>query len=225
MKKTEKILWGIVLVAVGLLIALNALEITNIDLLFDGWWTLLIIVPCAVGLFTEREKMGNVIGIVIGVFLLLCCRGILDFSLAWKLLVPGLIVIAGLKLVFGALFGNQANEILSKMKAEGNAPKTGCATFSGCDLNYSGEHFDGAELTAVFGGVKCDLRNAVIDSDGAIHVTAVFGGIDILVPEGINVKVNSTSVFGGVSNKTSAHPNAPTLHISGVCLFGGVDIK
>ena len=52
MKKVTGILWGIVLVTVGVILAVNALGIASIDIFFDGWWTLFIIVPCAVGLFT-----------------------------------------------------------------------------------------------------------------------------------------------------------------------------
>jgi len=76
MKKLSSVIWGIVLIAGGAIFALNALNITNIDIFFDGWWTLFIIVPCAVGLFTEREKTGNIIGIAVGIFLLLCCQDI-----------------------------------------------------------------------------------------------------------------------------------------------------
>ena len=60
MKRVTKILWGVVLIAAGVIFALNALDITDIDVFFDGWWTLFIIVPCTVGIFTEREKTGNV---------------------------------------------------------------------------------------------------------------------------------------------------------------------
>ncbi len=31
-------------------------------MLFDGWWTLFIIVPCAIGLITDRDKTGSIIG-------------------------------------------------------------------------------------------------------------------------------------------------------------------
>jgi len=225
MKKISSVIWGIVLIAAGALFALNALNITNIDVFFDGWWTLFIIVPCTVGLFTEREKTGNIIGIAIGVFLLLCCQDILSFSMLWKLLVPVIIVIVGLKMVFTGLFGNKANEIIAKIKQDGGETKVGCATFSGCNLNYDGEVFEGAELTAIFGGVKCDLRNAIMEKDSAIQVSAIFGGIDIFVPENINVKVSSNCIFGGISNKTSVHKDAPTVYISGICMFGGVEIK
>ncbi len=225
MNKKSNIIWGIILVAAGLLFALNALNITDVELFFDGWWTLFIIVPCAVGLFTERDKTGNAIGLVVGVFLLLCCRDILNFSMLWKLLVPVIIVVVGLKLLFTGIFGNKANEMMRKLKAEGRVLKAGCAIFSGSDLHYNGEVFDGAELSAIFGGVECDLRGAIIEKDCAIQAAAIFGGIDILVPNTVNVKVNSTSIFGGVSNKTATIANAPTIYISATCMFGGVDIK
>ena len=225
MKKTKNILWGIILVAAGVLFALNALEIASFDIFFDGWWTLFIIVPCGVGLFTEREKLGNLIGLTIGVILLLCCLEVLSFSQVWKLLGPAVIIVIGVKMVITGISGNKANTMLAKMKAEGNAPKVVCAAFSGSDLNYDGQVFDGAELTAVFGGVECNLKNAVIEKDCAIKVCAVFGGIDILGPPHVNVKVSSTSIFGGVDNEVAPCKDGPTIYISGTCLFGGVDIK
>ena len=173
----------------------------------------------------EKDKTGNLIGVAIGVFLLLCSRDILSFSMLWKLLVPAIIMIIGLKMIFSALFGNKANQILKQLKENGNMPRSGHATFSGCTLNYQDQVFEGAELSAVFGGVKCDLREAVIEKDCAIEVSAIFGGIDILVPKHINVKVNSTCIFGGISNKTKPNADAPTLYITGTCMFGGVDIK
>ena len=129
MKKVSSFLWGLVLVAAGVIFALNAFNITDIDVFFDGWWTLFIIIPCAIGLFTEREKIGNIIGIVVGVFLLLCCQDILNFSMLWKLLIPAIIVVIGLKMVLTGLFGNKANEIMKKLKSEGKEPKAGCTTF------------------------------------------------------------------------------------------------
>ena len=225
MKKLSNVLWGMVLIAVGVIWALNALDIISFDVFFQGWWTLLIIVPCAIGLFTEREKTGNLVGIAIGVLLLLCSRGILSFKMLGRLLVPALVVIFGLKLVFNGVFGNKGKEMFKRMKQEGKPLKNVSAAFSGCDLHYDNEVFEGAELSAVFGGVSCDLRKAIISQDCAISVTAVFGGIDILVPPGINVKVNTNCIFGGSSNKTGIYQNTPTIYVSGNCIFGGVEIK
>lgn len=227
MKKISKILWGIVLIVVGGIFALNAFGFTDIGVFFDGWWTLFIIVPCFIGIFSEREKTGNIIGLFIGTFLLLCCQDVLGFDMLWKLVVPAIIIIIGLKLILGAIFGDKATKLLVESRQNGDNIKTGSATFSGQDLNFNGEIFTGAELSAIFGGVKCDLRNAIIEKDCAITATSIFGGIDILVPDNINVKINSNSIFGGVSEKNHRPTvqGTPTVYINATCMFGGVEIK
>lgn len=194
---------------------------------FDGWWTLIIIIPCLIGLFTDREKTGNLIGICIGVFLLLCCQDIISFDILWKLLLPAIIIFIGIKLIFNGLFGNKSSEILKSMKERGAELKNGSATFSETNVSFDGEVFQGAELNAVFGSVKCDLCTAVIQQDCVINASAIFGGIDIIVPDNVNIKINSNSVFGGVSNKKHDKPkdNDYTLYINATCMFGGVDIK
>ena len=226
MKKVSSIIWGIILVAAGVIFALNAFDVTNIDLFFDGWWTLFIIIPCGVGLFTERSKTGNIIGVVVGVLLLLACQDILTFSVLWKLLLPAIIIVIGLKILITGIFGNKASNIFKKLKSEGKKPDTSFAAFSGNDMKYDGEVFEGAEMSAIFGGVKCDLRNAIIEKDCAIQAMAIFGGVDILVPDGVNVKITSNSMFGGVTDKSAKNAgDAPTVYVNAVCLFGGVDIK
>lgn len=226
MKKFKNILWGVLLIAAGILFTLKVLNIIDFNIFFDGWWTLFIIIPCTIGIFTESDKLGSIIGVAIGVFLLLCCQDVLSFELVRKLFVPVIIIIIGINLVVGGLIGNKSNEIFVKMKENGLNPKEYYATFSSQNLNFSGELFESAELNAVFGGVKCDLSGAVIDKDCAVKVSAIFGGITIIVPKNVNVKVGISSIFGGVTNKSeSADKNGPTIYISGMCMFGGVDIK
>lgn len=145
----------------------------------------------------------------------------------WKLAIPAVIVIIGLKLILGGLFGDRAVKMISESRQNGDNIKIGCATFSGQDMNFDGEVFSGAELTAVFGGVECDLRTAIIKKDCAITASAIFGGIDIYVPDYVNVKINSNSIFGGVSGKNKRPPiqGGVTLYINATCIFGGIDIK
>ncbi|MGN0527288.1 MAG: LiaF transmembrane domain-containing protein [Acutalibacteraceae bacterium] len=227
MKKISKVLWGVAFIAAGVIFALNAFGVTDIEIFFDGWWTLFIIIPCLVGIFSEREKLGNIIGLAIGVFLLLCCQNILDFDILWKLAFPAVIVIIGLKLILGGVFGDKSAKLLESSKQNGENVKNACATFSGQDINFDNEIFNGAELTAIFGGIKCDLRNAVIEKDCAINATGIFGGVDIFVPNNVNVKINSNSIFGGVSDKYKRpnDPNAVTVYVNATCMFGGVEIK
>ena len=227
MKRMTKILWGVALVAVGVLYGLKALNIIDFTLFFDGWWTLFLIVPCCIGLITEREKLGNLVGLLLGVFLLLCCQDILSFDLLWKLAIPVVIVLIGLKLIFGNGFGRKMQPAYAGPIPDGNRIRSAYAAFSSSELRCDGEVFEGAELTAVFGGVKCDLRGALIEKDCVIRVSATFGGVDILLPPSVNVQIRSDSLFGGISDKAhrTAIPGVPTVYVQGTCLFGGVDIQ
>ena len=220
MKKSTSLLWGIALIAAGTIFALNALDITNIDVFFDGWWALFLIIPCGVGLFTEKSKSGNLFGLALGVFLLLCAQDVLQYDLFWKLFIPAMIVIAGLKLVFSGLFSRKRPAV----EIEINVGDGNTAIFGSRDIRYAGEKFTGTRLTCVFGGIDCDLTNAVIEQDCAIDVACIFGGVDLRVPPNVNVKTDIAGIFGGADNKTVPHPGAPTLYIRGACIFGGMDI-
>ena len=202
--------------------------LTNINIFFDGWWTLFIIVPWFIGLFKEREKTGNIIGLLIGIALLLACQDILNFEIIWKLAFPAILVIIGLSLIFKDTINSEVNKEIKKLNE--NKTKDGgyCATFSGQNLNFDGEKFSGTDLTAVFGGIKCDLRNAIIEDDVVINVSSIFGGTEIYIPEDVKVKVKSTSIFGGVDEKKKnkiESAEAHTIYINATCLFGGAEIK
>ncbi len=227
MKNLNGVIWGIVLVAVGLIIALNALGIADIDLFFDGWWTLFIIIPCFVGLFSEKEKTGNIIGLLVGVILLLACRDIVDFEAVWKLIVPIILIAIGLSMVFKNIFGRKISDEIKRLNQKKPEGKGFYAVFSGQNINFDGEDFLGADVEAVFGGIKLDLARAQITSDVVINASAVFGGIDIFLPVGVNVKIKSSSLFGGVSDKTARtySESAVTVYVNATCMFGGVDVK
>ncbi len=224
MKKFTSLLWGLILIIVGVILGCNAIGLTNIDIFFDGWWTLFIIVPCFIGLFNDNDKTGSIIGILIGIFLLLCCQNILSFELFWKLLIPAILVIIGLSIIFKDVFNKKISEQIGKLN--NNKKGSYCSTFSSQKINIDDE-FTGTDLTAVFGEVTIDLRNAKINEDVVINTSSIFGGIDLFIPEDINVKVKSTSIFGGVDDKRKNRNNDSkyTIYINSTCLFGGVDIK
>ncbi len=227
MKKFGNVLWGVLLIAIGLIIGGNALGITHINIFFDGWWTLFIIIPCFIGLIKDDEKTGSLIGLLIGIALLLGCQNILNFDLIWKLALPTILVLIGLSIVFKDALGGKVSSEIKKLNENRNGGDSYCATFAGQNVNFDGVKFTGTDLTAVFGGVKCDLRNAIIDSDVVVNASSTFGGIEIFVPSNVNIKIKSTPIFGGVSNKANTTPdeNSHTIYINGTAVFGGVEIK
>lgn len=227
MKKVENILWGIVFIIVGIVLAGNALGLTNINIFFDGWWTLFIIVPCFIGLFKESEKIGNIIGLFIGIIFLLSCQGVIDFDMIWKLIFPTILIVIGISFIFKDTIGGKVSKEIKKLNENKKDFSEYCATFSGQNVKFDNEEFKGAELTAVFGTVKCDISKAIINTDTVINAEAIFGGVEITVPENVQVKVKATPVFGGVSNKTinSNKENVHTVYINATSVFGGVEIR
>lgn len=224
MKNIKTIVFGILLIALGAALALKAFDLITFNIFFDGWWTLLFIIPAIIGLFTERDKTGNVIVLVIFSLIFLSSQSFIESDMIWKLALPAIIVIIGASLVFSS-FKKKKAETVKDTITESGAARESFAAFSGTDVRLEGERFDGARLTAVFGGIKYDLRGAVIEADCEIKLTAIFGGIDVIVPDGVNVKTNIMGLFGGASDKTKKTDGAPTIYISGECIFGGAEIK
>ena len=158
--------------------------------------------------------------------LLLACQGLLNFEMVWKLVVPVALVIIGVSIIFKDSIHGKINSEISKINKSQKDIPSYCATFSEQNANFENEEFKGADLTAVFGGVKCDLRQAIINSDTVIKAESIFGGVEIYVPSNVKVKIKSTPIFGGVTDKSVHNQESEhTIYINSTCIFGGVDIK
>lgn len=227
MNSLKNVLWGIVLITIGIILGLNSLNITDINIFFSGWWTLIIIIPCLIDFLDNKSRTGNLIGLIIGFLLLLAARDIINFSLVWKLIFPIVLVLIGLSVIFK---NTTLNKINSKIKGINSSKTTQdkeyCSCFSGQKLDFSNEKFIGCDISAIFGAVDCNLLDSEINEDVVVNASAIFGAVDIVVPKGINVKVNSTSIFGGVDNKVkNSKDKQPTIYVNCTCLFGGIEIK
>lgn len=225
MKNNKSIIWGVILVMVGVIYGLNSLDIVDINLFFPGWWTLFIIVPCVIGLITGSDKTGSIIGVIIGVLLFLGANDIIDYNLIWKLVFPLIIIIVGLSLIFKDRFNSKITKRIEEIADNKNNGVT--AVFSGEEVSFEDRVFTGINLTSIFGGIKCDLREAKIKKNVVINAYSFFGGTDILVPDNIKIAVSSTSIFGGVDNKKKNNNSTSdiTIYVNAICIFGGVDIK
>lgn len=219
-QKANRILWGVVLIALGVILGINALDLMEINLFFKGWWTLFILVPSVIGLVTDKNKWGAFIGLLFGVFFLLCAWDILSYDLLWKLAAPVAAVLVGLSL----LFGKRSKKGKQTVPVDDTPLCT--AVFSGQEVNYNGQPFHGGEAIAVFGGVDLFATGAVITEDCVVKATAVFGGVDLHLPATVNVVVTSGGLFGGVEDKRKLPPleGAPTVYVRATFVFGGVDI-
>ena len=209
MKRIFGIILGALLILGGSLYALNVLGITNLDISFDGWWTLFIIVPCLGGLFTDGDKTGSLIGLAVGIFLLLGARDIISYDILWKLILPIIVVVIGIKLIVKAIRPDNVHKENDYVVIN--------ETFS--------EDKRVVKAGAVFSATKCDISHDEVVQQ--VDLCCIFGGATVIVPDNVKVKLNTFCLFGGISDKRAVKnidENSPTITINGFCMFGGADI-
>jgi len=109
----------------------------------------------------------------------------------------------------------------------GTAYKSASALFGGQDIVYGSEDFTGGSYTAMFGALTINLRSVTLVGDVIINVTAMFGGIELILPDNAQIVSNIVPILGGVDCKyaSSRDPLAPKVIINGNVSLGGIEIK
>jgi predicted membrane protein len=103
------------------------------------------------------------------------------------------------------------------------------AVGSGIRHRVDSSALERGEAKAVMGGLSLDLRGAEIAGEEAsIDVGAVFGRIELRVPEDWRVETRvGAVVFGGVENRARVpeSENAKRLLVRGNVVFGALDVS
>nr|WP_217601583.1 LiaF domain-containing protein [Chitinophaga sp. GbtcB8] len=103
------------------------------------------------------------------------------------------------------------------------------AVFGGDNRIVLSKNFQGGDITSIFGGSEVNLTQADFTGTVVIDATAIFGGVEMIVPSNWDVKIEVNTIFGGVEDKRAIELLAPNpdkkLLIKGICVFGGIDIK
>ncbi len=94
-----------------------------------------------------------------------------------------------------------------------------------------------AELTvlSVFGDATIDLTGAILSGmTTELRCNAVFGSVKVIVPDALHVDVSGVGILGeyqskdkrkGQDKRRTPAPNAPQIRLTGIALFGSVDIR
>jgi predicted membrane protein len=212
-----KKLIGLIIILLGIGFLLEQLNIGWAGNFINIWWPVVVI---AVGLHAWQKNrhawFGPMIITLVGIILLLDQLKVFEKS-AWEYFWPVIIILIGGRV----LFGRKQGDHVKAERGDANAS----AVFSGVERVVTGR-FTGGDVTAWFGGVKLDLRNAQFEGDATLNVFAAFGGVDVLLPKNVRVVTNVSPLFGGAEDKTQPEQNATkTLTITGTALFGGVGVK
>jgi hypothetical protein len=85
------------------------------------------------------------------------------------------------------------------------------------------------DFTAVcfMGGGEIDLRDArFAEREMNIHIVAIMGGCEVIVPEDATVRVTGIGIMGAFdhSHAGGGSPDGPVITVNGVAIMGGVDV-
>lgn len=213
---------GIIVVVIGLLLLAEVLMPGfNVD--FNVVWPIIVILV-SLNMIFKRRKIDLITAVVlfIGIWFLGINLDIIPSNLE-NIFWPIIIILVGVSLIFGTSKIKMINRKIST-----HAESAYYGIFSGCEERVRTNDFKGTTIYAIFGGVDLDLREANTEaSEIAINVYSIFGGADIWVPEGYNIVMNSTAVFGGNDNKTknAFKEGNKTIYINCVSVFGGTEVK
>jgi len=101
------------------------------------------------------------------------------------------------------------------------------AFFGGVKKNITSTDFRGGEATAVFGGIEINLMQADIHGKVVLEITAVCGGVKLIVPPAWQIKSEVVAVLGGIGDKRKPQPTPDTgkiLILKGNAILGGIEI-
>ena len=227
----QRLILGAFIIVLGALALLDNLQIFNTRDLIQFWPTVFIVAG-AIKLSQANTRSGYIIGgglIAAGTIITLNRIGIIHFRMRdWW---PVFMITGGLVVIFK----DKANDIfrgLNSSTMNNNATTSSdthldiVAIMSGHQGNIASSDFRGGAITAIMGGAELDLRNAVIQTEAVLNVTAFWGGITLKIPSDWTVVNNGFAFLGGIDDSSVPSMNAnKRLIITGTAVMGGVEIK
>lgn len=216
------------LIVVGLAFLLDNLGILDSHFLWELWPVIFILIGISkLKKGTQHDKFSGGLFIATGAIFLLTNLDILMWHSIWQFW-PLVLIFVGIS-------------ILMRHKEDRNTSSSGnvdsaeridaIAIFGGTEKMVTTNNFSGGTISAIFGGCKIDLTNAELtEGDSTLDIFTLFGGTEMYIPKDWNIVVNAIPIFGGCEDSrrnvdTENLSKTKVLHIKGLTLFGGLEIK
>lgn len=222
---------GVILVIIGAGSLLDAFGLVEFGDIIRTWWPSLLMLIAVIQLSTgSGSLLGSGILFTIGALFQISRLGYLPGGF-WGAFWPIILILIGISFISSRWKKKVIptdNESLGRVSLDGSRVDRS-ALFTGLDVRVTSQDFTGGQLEAIFGGVECDMRDAkILGKVAGLSATAIFGGIELRVPQDWNIVVKGTPIFGGIDDKSVMRPhdpNAPMLVVDVTAVFGGVEIR
>lgn len=238
---------GIILIAIGALFLLSNL---NIVFLPDIWqyWPVILIVVGGYKMVTSQctsQAIGGLILVCIGGVFLLRSLGYIHGNV-WAFVWPMILIAIGASMIAKRMEWQDRADAppvtpsANAFSGPGSSETSFSANisnrlnihlaFSSLERRIESKEFEGGDIKVSFGSVELDLRGAVPKYDQIrIDAHAVFGSIEIWIPDTWESVVEGKAAFGAFEDHTHTRAafgeKRPRLIVTGGAAFGGVEIK
>ena len=220
---TPQLLVGLLVIGVGALFTLQNLGLAHWARDVLRYWPAGLVVIGLLKLWQAHASTGGAFGgllfIAAGTWLLLEEATLVRISLVdlW----PLLLVFVGVYLVWQGVSSPRPQS------ADLNATVSAMAILGGVARGNNSRAFKGGDLTAIMGGCELDLRQASLEAEAVLDVFALWGGIEIRVPDDWTVVSHVVPILGGFDDKTrpSSRGGRSCLVIRGFVIMAGVEVK
>jgi hypothetical protein len=229
--------FGVAAIVAGVLFFADNLGWLEVEPLVE-WWPLALVVAGGIKLLAGGVLWGAIL-MLGGSWLLLDNLGVIRIDF-WDAFIPLALVGLGVVLVSRALGARALRSTSGDGRdTSGDAVVHANAVLGGIERTSRSPAFRGGDAFALMGGCEIDLRAAKLAPEGAtLDVVAIWGGIEIWIPEDWDVDCQVMPIMGGVEERLARKtaeggdgneptpPGAvrPRLVVRGVAIMGGIDI-
>lgn len=224
---SPRLILGLAIMAWGLVLTLDNFGVIDAH----QYWRLWPLILIAVGLARLAEsvrsgcRMSGGVLVIVGLAFLLHNLEIVRLKQLW----PVILFVIGGGIVWKALGpGARAHDGRRLGSGAQEANRLDAFTFmGGIHRGTNSQAFQGGTAMAVMGGCEIDLRHASLEGGRAVFDTfAMWGGVEIRVPEDWAVESQVVPLLGGFEDKTRQPVDAKQrLVVTGIAIMGGVGVK
>jgi predicted membrane protein len=227
-----RIVAAVILISLGLLFLFGNLEMLHLGRVIGTFWPVILI---GVGISRLNSGGKNDLGgalffIGLGSLFLLNNLDILSGDIIdyW----PLILILLGVWILFKPRLLERTRDTQSASTSGASEGRVNQLTiFGGQEHPVQSDNFSGGDVTVIFGGSKLDLRQVGTEQKEIhIEVTAIFSGLDIIMPANWSLDLGITPLFGSVEDKRRTvlqkQLDEPVrLFLHGSSIFSGIEIS